>query len=94
MEKLATANKPATTAKPASTGDWNSQRWAGITRTYGPAEVQALRGTVRVEHSLARAGAEKLWRQLRSEALHCSPGRAHRQSGSADGSGRPESDLS
>ena len=38
-----------------------------FTRTYGPAEVQALRGTVRVEHSLARAGAEKLWRQLRSE---------------------------
>jgi isocitrate lyase len=54
-------------SKLASTANWNSQRWAGITRTYRPEQVQALRGTVRVEHSLARAGAEKLWRQLQNE---------------------------
>lgn len=52
----------------ASIADWNSHRWRGITRTYQPEEVQALRGTVRVEHSLARAGAEKLWGRLQSEA--------------------------
>jgi isocitrate lyase len=44
-----------------------SQRWSGITRPYSPDEVGRLRGTVRVEHSLARAGAEKLWRLLHSE---------------------------
>jgi isocitrate lyase len=48
-------------------GDWNSRRWAGITRTYTAQEVKALRGTVSVEHSLARAGAEKLWRLLQNE---------------------------
>lgn len=42
-------------------------RWNGITRPYRTDEVQRLRGTVRVEHSLARAGAEKLWRLLHEE---------------------------
>lgn len=51
----------------ASNADWNSPRWAGITRTYSLEEVQALRGAVRVEHSLARAGAEKLWWLLQNE---------------------------
>jgi isocitrate/methylisocitrate lyase len=46
---------------------WNSPRWSGITRTYSREEVRRLRGTVRVEHSLARAGAEKLWRLLQNE---------------------------
>src|SRR5208337_4806042 len=42
--------------------------WRGITRTYTAEQVNRLRGTVHVEHSLARAGAEKLWRQLHSES--------------------------
>ncbi|MBB1473131.1 MULTISPECIES: isocitrate lyase [unclassified Luteimonas] len=45
--------------------DWDSNpRWAGITRNYTAADVVRLRGTVRVEHSLARLGAEKLWTSL------------------------------
>jgi isocitrate lyase len=45
--------------------EWsNSQRWAGIARGYSAEEVVRLRGTVPVEHSLARIGAEKLWRYL------------------------------
>jgi len=45
--------------------DWNHDtRWAGITRPYPPEEVERLRGTVHVEHSLARLGAEKLWRYV------------------------------
>jgi len=44
--------------------DWTSSRWDGILRTYDAVEVERLRGTVRVEHSLARAGAEKFWRLL------------------------------
>jgi isocitrate lyase len=42
----------------------NSDRWNGITRTYSSEDVGRLRGTVEVEHSLARAGAEKLWQML------------------------------
>ncbi|MGC1783966.1 MAG: isocitrate lyase [Acidobacteriaceae bacterium] len=44
-----------------------AERWTGIKRTYGPEEVARLRGTVHVEHSLARAGANKLWRLLHQE---------------------------
>ncbi|MFN7183559.1 MAG: isocitrate lyase [Thermomonas haemolytica] len=48
--------------------DWaNNPRWAGITRTYSAEDVVRLRGTVHVEHSLARLGAEKLWKSLHSE---------------------------
>ncbi len=48
--------------------DWsNSPRWQGITRSYSAADVARLRGTVHVEHSLARLGAEKLWRSLHDE---------------------------
>ncbi|KFN52056.1 isocitrate lyase [Arenimonas malthae CC-JY-1] len=39
-------------------------RWAGIRRGYSAEEVVRLRGTVHVEHSLARLGAEKLWKYL------------------------------
>jgi isocitrate lyase len=48
--------------------DWtNNARWAGITRPYPAEEVVRLRGSVHVEHSLARLGAEKLWSSLHSE---------------------------
>jgi isocitrate lyase len=42
-------------------------RWAGIHRDYRPEDVLRLRGTVHVEHTLARRGAERLWRQLHEE---------------------------
>ena len=42
-------------------------RWAGIQRGYGAAEVVRLRGSVVAEHTLARRGAERLWRDLHSE---------------------------
>ncbi len=51
-----------------ATNDWNSPRWGGIIRTYSMKDVNRLRGTVRVEYSLARAGAEKFWRLLHKEA--------------------------
>ena len=41
--------------------EWETDpRWAGIHRDYGATDVVALRGSVHVEHSLARAGAERL----------------------------------
>ncbi|MCB1626094.1 MAG: isocitrate lyase [Xanthomonadales bacterium] len=48
--------------------DWrDNPRWAGVTRPYSAAEVVRLRGTVPVEHSLAKQGSEKLWRYLNTE---------------------------
>jgi isocitrate lyase len=48
--------------------DWtNNARWAGITRPYSAEDVVRLRGSVHVEHSLARLGAEKLWSSLHGE---------------------------
>ncbi len=42
----------------------SSPRWRGIRRDYGADEVLRLRGSVPVEHTLARRGAERLWRLL------------------------------
>jgi isocitrate lyase len=42
-------------------------RWRGIERPYGEDEVARLRGSVQVEHTLARRGAERLWHLLTTE---------------------------
>ena len=42
-------------------------RWAGVRRDYTAADVVALRGSVREEHTLARRGAEKLWDLLHTQ---------------------------
>ncbi|MCP9484384.1 MAG: isocitrate lyase, partial [Gaiellaceae bacterium MAG52_C11] len=42
-------------------------RWDGIERDYSAEDVVRLRGSVRVEHTLSRRGAEKLWQLLREE---------------------------
>jgi isocitrate/methylisocitrate lyase len=44
-----------------------SDRWEGVERSYTPADVEQLRGSVQVEHTLARLGAERLWSLLHSE---------------------------
>jgi len=50
--------------------EWSEDaRWKGITRPYSPEDVIRLRGSVHVEHSLARLGAEKLWSLLHSETV-------------------------
>jgi isocitrate lyase len=47
--------------------DWQTEpRWRGIQRRYAPADVVRLRGSVRIEYTLARRGAERLWSMLRS----------------------------
>jgi isocitrate lyase len=49
--------------------DWEtSPRWQGVARPYGPEDVVRLRGTVQVEHTLARLGAEKLWRYMQEDS--------------------------
>lgn len=44
-------------------------RWEGITRPYSPEEVIKLQGTVKIEHSLARKGADTLWTKLRGQSF-------------------------
>ena len=48
--------------------DWAaSSRWRGITRPYSAADVWRLRGSLPLEYTLARHGADRLWRMLHSE---------------------------
>lgn len=49
--------------------DWETNpRWRGITRDYSPESVVKLRSSLKVEHSVARHGAEKLWGLLAKES--------------------------
>ncbi|MCW5664130.1 MAG: isocitrate lyase [Piscinibacter sp.] len=48
--------------------EWaTNPRWKGIQRGYGAADVVRLRGSVPIEHTLAKRGAEKLWNLLNTE---------------------------
>src|ERR1700709_2220778 len=48
--------------------DWaTNPRWEGVKRSYSAEDVVRLRGSVHIEHSLARRGAEKLWDLLKTE---------------------------
>jgi isocitrate lyase len=48
--------------------EWKTApRWGGITRPYKAEDVIKLRGTVQIEYTLARVGAEKLWARLNAE---------------------------
>ena len=48
--------------------EWEGDpRWAGIRRDYTAEDVVRLRGSVRVEHTLARLGAERLWSLLHTQ---------------------------
>lgn len=49
------------------TGLKSQTRFDGIRRTYGPEEVEKLRGSVTVRHTLAERGAARLWQALHSE---------------------------
>lgn len=49
-------------------GPWaNEPRWKGIERPYGLADVARLRGSVTIEHTIARLGSERLWQLLNQE---------------------------
>ena len=60
---------------------WKSDaRWDGVQRDYSAADVLRLRGSVKLEYSLARLGAERLWAQL-----HDASGEAVRTFGALTG---------
>ncbi|MEN5117057.1 isocitrate lyase [Luteimonas sp. TWI662] len=49
--------------------EWTTDpRWSGIRRTYTAADVVRLRGSVQLEHTLARRGAQRLWTLLNGQA--------------------------
>src|SRR5882762_18786 len=48
--------------------DWSDHpRWKGVQRPYCAEDVYRLRGTLAIEYTLARRGAEKLWQRLKEE---------------------------
>jgi len=48
--------------------DWaENPRWKAVKRDYSAADVVKLRGSVQIEHTLARRGAEKLWKLVNEE---------------------------
>lgn len=48
--------------------DWaENPRWRGIKRNYSAEDVVNLRGSVQIEHTLAKRGSEKLWQLLNTE---------------------------
>lgn len=44
------------------------QRWEGVKRVYTKQDVEKLRGSIKIEHTLARMGAERLWKLLNTES--------------------------
>jgi isocitrate lyase len=49
--------------------DWKTNsRWQGVERPYTAEDVLRLRGSIHIEHTLARLGAERLWELLTSES--------------------------
>jgi len=52
------------TAKELASRWASDARWLGVRRDYSPGDVVRLRGSIHIESSLARRGAEKLWRLL------------------------------
>src|SRR5215471_1773886 len=49
-------------------------RWTGIARPYQPEDVERLRGTLRIEHTLSQLGSVRLWNLLHSESFVCALG--------------------
>src|SRR5881397_1677537 len=48
--------------------EWETNpRWQGVVRNYTAEDVVRLRGSVQIEHTLARRGAEKLWDLINNE---------------------------
>ncbi|HEX6776596.1 MAG TPA: isocitrate lyase [Ktedonobacterales bacterium] len=45
----------------------NDPRWQGVSRPYSAEDVLRLRGSIHIEHTLARLGAERLWNLLHTE---------------------------
>src|SRR5260370_22587070 len=48
---------------------WSTDpRWSGITRPYSYSDVLRLRGSIQIEYTLARLGAERLWNLMHADS--------------------------
>lgn len=48
--------------------EWkNNPRWNGVKRDYSAKDVLKLRTSIKIEHSLARRGSDRLWKMLTKE---------------------------
>ncbi|WP_435390782.1 isocitrate lyase [Jeotgalibacillus haloalkalitolerans] len=47
--------------------NWQGERWEGVQRPYTPEDVIKLRGSVVIEQTLARMGADRLWKLMHEE---------------------------
>ncbi|WP_147802691.1 isocitrate lyase [Alkalicoccus halolimnae] len=56
-----------TNAKQELEQQWSEDRFQGVERPYSPEEVLKLRGSVKIEHTLARMGSERLWNLMKKE---------------------------
>ncbi|MBC8198385.1 MAG: isocitrate lyase [Candidatus Marinimicrobia bacterium] len=55
--------------------DWkNNPRWDGVERPYSAEEVVNLRGSIQIEHTLAKKGSEKFWNKLQTQDVVCALG--------------------
>jgi isocitrate lyase len=48
---------------------WNRDRFKHVTRPYGQNDVDSLKGSVKIEYTLAKMGAEKLWDKLHRKTI-------------------------
>ena len=65
-----TATETMTGVAPVATDNrWArpGARWKDVIRPYTKDEVERLRGTVKIEYTLARLGAERFWKLLQEE---------------------------
>jgi isocitrate lyase len=62
-------NDPYALAQECLANEWNTNsRWKGIERPYTAEDVLRLQGSIHIEHTLARLGAERLWDLLQTES--------------------------
>jgi isocitrate lyase len=54
---------------------WSAdERWRGVERPYGGDDVVRLRGSIEIDYTLGRLGAERLWRMLHEQTVVCALG--------------------
>lgn len=54
-------------ASPNGKAGWGTPRWNGIERTYSAADAEKLKGSIKIDHTLAQRGSERLWDLLHKE---------------------------
>lgn len=67
MSPQAPAENSISKATASSLPSTDHQRWQGVVRPYAQEDVERLRGSFRIEYTVAREGAKRLWGLLKTE---------------------------